>query len=708
MRLCPACGNQFPDDANFCPMDATKLPPPAVAATIPVASPPSRSAPDAPTVMDGGATAIGGRFLILGGGGTTTPTGQIHEARDTSNGGQVVSLKMVKLEVLPNPTMADRALRELKQLAKVTSDRIVRVIDQGKGSDGAVYVATEVVSGPSLEDLVTREGPLPVERATAIVLQIGEALTEAQKVGVIHRDVAPRNVFVQGGDKVKVGEFGLAEAVNDKVFGAPAYLSPEQVEGKAVDQRSNIYSLGAIFYYALTGRPPFQGDAQSLLSQQLSATPQPPSSQRAGLPAEIDRIILKALEKSGGRRHLTLRQLLSEIEAAASQAKPAGHTSAPKDDVAGARTVMQFAPSVNPSPENAAKQADSTVMGVSSQKPAASNVGEMRTMMAEAPRAAPVSAAQPVAQPTTVDKKPINAPDKVQAAVAAAQANVAAQKAAAVAAAPPAKAGFRETAWFKAGEIQEEMEKAQAAASNASGGDVLGKAGTTDQHKAVVDGEVDMSKVDVDAQDKARLSLKTGATQMMTAVSAPKEVVKGERMDEQEMLAEIDSSKKWFIIAGAIVGVVILAVVLYFVLGSKKAEEPKKAEAPQSQPEAVAAAPPAAKPPSVSAAVTPTPPPTPPPAAKPPTPPPSASPAQLLSDAKAAAAKDNATLAVDLLTKAAAAGADAKEVKKAESIVGKAIAKKLATAKKKKDKEGETEAKNLAARLASLKAAKRK
>ena len=110
----------------------------------------------------------------------------------------------------------------------------------------------------------------------------------------------------------------------------------------------------------------------------------------------------------------------------------------------------------------------------------------------------------------------------------------------------------------------------------------------------------------------------------------------------------------------------------------------------------------------MTAAVTPTPPPTPPPAAKPPTPPPSASPAQLLSDAKAAAAKDNATLAVDLLTKAAAAGADAKEVKKAESIVGKAIAKKLATAKKKKDKEGETEAKNLAARLASLKAAKRK
>jgi serine/threonine-protein kinase len=154
--------------------------------------------------------------------------------------------------------MSDRALRELKQLGKVTSERIVHIIDQGRAADGRVYVATERLDGAiSLEAMVARSGPLPIERAREIVLHVGEALTEAQKVGVIHRDVAPRNIFVGPGDRVKVGDFGLAEPVTDNVFGAPAFLSPEQAEGKPVDQRSNIYSLGAVFYFALTGEPPF-------------------------------------------------------------------------------------------------------------------------------------------------------------------------------------------------------------------------------------------------------------------------------------------------------------------------------------------------------------------------------------------------------------------------------------------------------------------
>ena len=163
--------------------------------------------------------------------------------------------------------------------------------------------------------MVGREGPLSMERAKTIVLQVGEALTEAQKVGVIHRDVAPRNILVGPGDHVKVADFGLAEAVTDRVFGAPAFLSPEQAEGKPVDQRSNIYSLGAVYYFALTGKPPFAGDAASLMQQHLSAVPQPPSALRPGLGGDVDRVIQKALEKSGGRRHLTLRQLLTEVSA---------------------------------------------------------------------------------------------------------------------------------------------------------------------------------------------------------------------------------------------------------------------------------------------------------------------------------------------------------------------------------------------------------
>src|SRR5262249_5756036 len=127
MRLCPTCGNSFTDDANFCPMDATKLPPPAAAAPAP-APPPEPEA--AKTMMDGG-QSLAGRFLVMGP-GTDTATGKLHEARDTQHGGALVALKVVDAKVLPNATMADRALRELKQLGKVSSERIARVLDQGK------------------------------------------------------------------------------------------------------------------------------------------------------------------------------------------------------------------------------------------------------------------------------------------------------------------------------------------------------------------------------------------------------------------------------------------------------------------------------------------------------------------------------------------------------------------------------------------------
>ncbi|HZS40177.1 MAG TPA: protein kinase [Polyangia bacterium] len=718
MRLCPACGNQYPDDANFCPMDATRLPPPAAAPAPVVAEVPAAS------TLQNQPRPIAGRFLITGP-QEQTPTGAVAEAQDAQSGGAPVMLKLVAPETLPSATMADRALRELKQLGKVASERIVRVIDQGRTEDGRIYVATETVAGSTLEELIAREGALPVERATSIVLQIGEALTEAQKVGVIHRDVAPRNVWVGPDGRVKVGEFGLAERVTDKVFGAPAYLSPEQVEGKPVDQRSNIYSLGAIFYAALTGRPPFEGAAQSQLEQQVSATPSAPSTKRpGGLSPEIDRIVLKALEKSGGRRHLTLRQLLGEIEAASNKAGL-------RDEAAMARTQMATTPSM---PAAQPRAMAATVMGLPSMAPLAApttpSMGAVTTpsmplaapdartlvpdaqpmpsppvmapahapsapqapTMAEA-RPAPAMPSPPAAAPiaTAVEKRPLQPPPAVQAAMATAAANR-------VAAATEKKAaggGFRETAWFKKGEIEEEMAKAQAAHATE---DPLATTGTTGKQAAV-----DTENVDVSAQDRARLSLKTGATQAMPVIKAapPAVAVPGDRMSEDEMLAEIDSSKKWFIIAGVIVGVAILAVVLYFVLGRGSSG----AEAPTPpKPEAVAASPPAPPPPTPPAAV-------PPPAAPTPAPPAAAPPApsadKLLAEAAAAAKKDDLAGAVDALGKAADAGANPAAVKKLEAQLGKSIAARMKLAKKHKDKAAMNELKSASAKLGALRAKKR-
>ncbi|HEX8953397.1 MAG TPA: hypothetical protein VF945_16190, partial [Polyangia bacterium] len=228
----------------------------------------------------------------------------------------------------------------------------------------------------------------------------------------------------------------------------------------------------------------------------------------------------------------------------------------------------------------------------------------------------------------------------------------------------------RETAWFKRGEIEEEMAKAQAAA-----GDNPLKTGTTGQHLPV-----DESQVNLSAQDSARLSLKTGATQAMPIIKAPSAALPGERMDEAEMLAELNPSRKYLIIAGAAVLAIVLGIVIYFATRSSP-----KAEAPAPEkPAPVAAAPPATTPaptPPSAVAVTP-----PPPATKPPTPPKPPTPAP------------SPSLYAAQVAKLEGSGGSAKEVKRLEKLV----AIELKTAHKKKEKELEAADRELLARLKKL------
>src|SRR4029079_12091880 len=157
---------------------------------------------------------------------------------------------------------------------------------------------------------------LSLDRAKAIVAQIGEALLEGQKVGVVHHDLSPKNVLIGGNDEVKLINFVAPLAVSETVFGVPEYLSPEQAEGKLVDQRSNTYSLGGIMVLLLSGQPPVSGaDTGAILDQVLKGEIVPPSRRLDGastLTPEIDRVVLKAMDKSPNRRPLTMRQFLTE------------------------------------------------------------------------------------------------------------------------------------------------------------------------------------------------------------------------------------------------------------------------------------------------------------------------------------------------------------------------------------------------------------
>jgi hypothetical protein len=322
MKFCPTCKATYADDANFCPQE-----------TCATGTGPQRLLPVASEAKP--------RFQLgprIGGGST----GEVFRATDTVTGAQV-AYKIVASDVLPNAAALARAEREFKQLMRVQTSRIATIVDCGRTPDERLFVAMELCEAESL-DKTLRGTPMALDRAKVIVAQIGQALLEAQKAGIVHRDVAPKNVLLTQAGDVKVINFPLAKPINDRASGVAAYLSPEQVQGKPVDQRSNTYNLAALLYHLLTGEPPFQGTPETVLELHVGSPPLAPSQRRpeANLLPEVDRVILKALDKSSSRRHLTLRLFLSEVEALVG-ASTAPAAAGPGKDAGGFARTMLFA-----------------------------------------------------------------------------------------------------------------------------------------------------------------------------------------------------------------------------------------------------------------------------------------------------------------------------------------------------------------------------
>ncbi|MCE9548437.1 MAG: serine/threonine protein kinase [Planctomycetia bacterium] len=249
------------------------------------------------------------------------------------------AIKLIRPEKAGDPKVLARFEREVRATAKLSHWNSVEIFDYGRAEDGTFYYVMEFLPGMSLSDLVKLAGPLPPGRVIFLLRQVCDALAEAHGVGLVHRDIKPGNIFAaqRGGifDVAKLLDFGLVKPLMESesiqltqegsITGSPLYMSPEQATGQTdSDVRSDIYSLGAVAYYLLTGRPPFDGDKPlKVIIAHSHEEVVPPSQLRPEIGPDLDAVVVRCLEKSPADRF----QTAAELEAALAACDAAGEWS---------------------------------------------------------------------------------------------------------------------------------------------------------------------------------------------------------------------------------------------------------------------------------------------------------------------------------------------------------------------------------------------
>jgi serine/threonine-protein kinase len=270
-----------------------------------------------------------GNYLVtrkLGEGGM----GAVYLAEHPSIG-KKVALKVLHSEFSNNQEIAHRFFQEAKAVNDIGHPNIVDIVDfgilqAGSGREQLVYFIMEHLAGMTLSQLIRSEAPLPPERALAIALQVADALSASHRCGIVHRDLKPDNIMLmQRGrerDFVKLLDFGIAKLTGGNatgshrtragiIMGTPAYMSPEQCEGRdTVDLRTDVYALGIVMYEMLTGRVPFLGEGYGEILVQHLTQPPAPVSQFRMLPAHVEAVVMKALEKRADMRYPTMDEFM--------------------------------------------------------------------------------------------------------------------------------------------------------------------------------------------------------------------------------------------------------------------------------------------------------------------------------------------------------------------------------------------------------------
>jgi len=277
---------------------------------------------------------VSGRYEILGSLGRGG-MGSVYGALDREIN-EEVALKVLDPETTGDPSAVERFRNELKLARKIVHKNVCRLYHFGEDR-GTYYLVMERVAGEDLKSRLRREGRISPDAALALARQISEGLAEAHRLGIVHRDLKPGNIMIDRDGDARIMDFGIARSLHAPgitsaggLVGTPGYMSPEQLEGREADARSDIYSLGAMLFEMVTGRPPFEGGAApAAAGKRRVVEPPDPLSIDPGLPSGLSRIILKCLAREREERYPTAAELAADLDAVSSggpgPAAPAGN-----------------------------------------------------------------------------------------------------------------------------------------------------------------------------------------------------------------------------------------------------------------------------------------------------------------------------------------------------------------------------------------------
>jgi serine/threonine protein kinase/Flp pilus assembly protein TadD len=310
---CSRCGFENPAETWFCGQCAAPLregrPAPGPTETL-----------IAPIRELETGTTFARRYQIieeLGKGGM----GRVYKVYDTEVR-EKLALKLLKPEIATDADTIERFRNELRLARTVSHRNVCRMHDLGREeATGTYFITMEYVPGDDLKSLIHSIGALPIGKAVAIARQVAEGLGEAHRLGVVHRDLKPQNIMIDREGGARIMDFGIARSVRGKgltgagvMIGTPEYMSPEQVDGRETDARSDIYAFGVVLFEMLTGRLPFEGETPLAVAvKQKSEPPSDPRQANPQVPDDLAKLVLRCLKKEKGERYQSVPDLLADL-----------------------------------------------------------------------------------------------------------------------------------------------------------------------------------------------------------------------------------------------------------------------------------------------------------------------------------------------------------------------------------------------------------